>query len=268
MKKLTTFVQVDDAGTTRGVGVYGYSSVFPGAYFTGLRLESRHLLYTPGNGRRAYHASLGRFCQADTLSPFRQGGINSYAYCLGDPVNRRDPTGEASIVSRLRHFLSQPFRTKTPKNLYVPGKARRLSVASILDNDQEFGLSDELARYRNSDYLNRSFPLNDEAALRQLKRGKDYIFVMSAEGQIRASRWDWRHHTPTHAVLAEQIRNDAEVIAAGEVRRKGKDLIRLFNQSGHYRPPFESLFYPAEVLSSKGMRVQLKRWVEPDFPRR
>ncbi|WP_426152489.1 RHS repeat-associated core domain-containing protein [Pseudomonas sp. DC3000-4b1] len=268
MKKSTTFVRADNAGTSRGLGCYGYPSVFAYAYFTGLRLEGPDLLYTPGNGRRAYSASLSRFCQSDTLSPFRQGGINSYAYCLGDPVNRQDVTGMASILSRLRHVLGRPFRTKAPKNLYAPGKARRLSSATILDNDQEIHLGDELTRYRDSVYFNRSFPLNDETALRQLKRGKDYIFVMSAEGEIRASRWDWRHHTPTHAVLAEQIRNDAEVIAAGELRRKDKALIRLFNQSGHYRPPFESLYYPAEVLSSKGMRVQLKKWVEPDFPRR
>ncbi|MFJ5927531.1 RHS repeat-associated core domain-containing protein [Kitasatospora sp. NPDC092948] len=49
-----------------------------------------------GNGYRAYHPGLMRFTTPDSLSPFGAGGINPYAYCLGDPVNRTDPTGHLS----------------------------------------------------------------------------------------------------------------------------------------------------------------------------
>jgi|GEM_PF-5643586 len=42
---------------------------------------------------RAYNPCLMRFHGADNLSPFRRGGLNAYAYCLGDPVNLIDPTG-------------------------------------------------------------------------------------------------------------------------------------------------------------------------------
>lgn len=49
--------------------------------------------YMLGNGHRFYSPSLMRFSSPDALSPFRRGGINSYAYCGGDPVNRHDPTG-------------------------------------------------------------------------------------------------------------------------------------------------------------------------------
>ncbi|CAM3602894.1 hypothetical protein CCOS865_00469 [Pseudomonas reidholzensis] len=46
-----------------------------------------------GNGYRAYNPHLQRFNAPDRLSPFDKGGLNSYAYCVGDPINRRDPSG-------------------------------------------------------------------------------------------------------------------------------------------------------------------------------
>ncbi|MFF1916268.1 RHS repeat-associated core domain-containing protein [Streptomyces sp. NPDC058239] len=49
--------------------------------------------YLLGNGYRAFNPVLMRFPSPDSWSPFGEGGLNSYAYCLGDPVNRVDPTG-------------------------------------------------------------------------------------------------------------------------------------------------------------------------------
>lgn len=34
-----------------------------------------------------------RFLSSDSLSPFERGGINAYAYCGGDPINRTDESG-------------------------------------------------------------------------------------------------------------------------------------------------------------------------------
>ncbi|MFA7891810.1 RHS repeat-associated core domain-containing protein [Pseudomonas putida] len=50
--------------------------------------------YPLGNGHRHYNPSLMRFQTPDTLSPFGDGGVNAYAYCVGDPVNHSDPTGQ------------------------------------------------------------------------------------------------------------------------------------------------------------------------------
>jgi hypothetical protein len=37
---------------------------------------------------------LMRFHSPDAASPFRHGGLNAYVYCIGDPVNHSDPSGE------------------------------------------------------------------------------------------------------------------------------------------------------------------------------
>ncbi|MBI6851692.1 RHS repeat-associated core domain-containing protein [Pseudomonas cichorii] len=52
--------------------------------------------YLLGKGYRAYNPVLMRFNSPDSLSPFGEGGLNAYAYCLGDPVNQIDPTGHLS----------------------------------------------------------------------------------------------------------------------------------------------------------------------------
>lgn len=44
-------------------------------------------------GERLYSCTLRRFIAPDRLSPFDRGGINRYAYCGGDPMNRVDPSG-------------------------------------------------------------------------------------------------------------------------------------------------------------------------------
>ncbi|RRV05010.1 RHS repeat-associated core domain-containing protein [Pseudomonas sp. v388] len=63
--------------------------------------------YLLGNGYRAYNPLLMRFNSPDSRSPFGKGGLNAYAYCAGDPVNRTDPSGhdlESDIASGLYIF--------------------------------------------------------------------------------------------------------------------------------------------------------------------
>ncbi|WP_462402895.1 RHS repeat-associated core domain-containing protein [Pseudomonas sp. Marseille-QA0332] len=48
--------------------------------------------YLLGRGYRAYNPALMRFHSPDVLAP-EDAGINPYAYCGGDPVNWRDPSG-------------------------------------------------------------------------------------------------------------------------------------------------------------------------------
>lgn len=63
-----------------------------GTGFNGQHQE-RHGGYLLGHGYRAYRPTLGRFNAPDSYSPFGSGGLNCYAYCRGEPVNRSDPSG-------------------------------------------------------------------------------------------------------------------------------------------------------------------------------
>ncbi|WP_233444345.1 RHS repeat-associated core domain-containing protein [Pseudomonas monteilii] len=63
--------------------------------YTGQFVDAATGGYPLGNGRRLYMPGIGRFCSPDSLSPFGAGGLNAYAYCSGDPVNRVDPSGRS-----------------------------------------------------------------------------------------------------------------------------------------------------------------------------
>lgn len=76
---------------------YGYRSPEGGLSsllaFNGERRDPLTGHYLLGNGYRAFNPVLMRFNSPDGLSPFGRGGVNAYAYCQGDPINRVDPTG-------------------------------------------------------------------------------------------------------------------------------------------------------------------------------
>lgn len=61
--------------------------------------------YLLGNGYRAYNPVLMRFNSPDSLSPFSDGGLNAYAYCLGDPVNHVDRDGHIPAFLNVHNFL-------------------------------------------------------------------------------------------------------------------------------------------------------------------
>ncbi|WP_367598419.1 RHS repeat-associated core domain-containing protein [Pseudomonas fulva] len=68
----------------------------PWAYH-GERRDARLNGYPLGHGYRLYRPALMRFGAPDNLSPFGQGMLNAYAYCMGDPVNQSDPSGHFAV---------------------------------------------------------------------------------------------------------------------------------------------------------------------------
>lgn len=73
--------------------------------FKGERLDPLTHTYLI-NSYRVYDPHWGFFQAPDSLSPFGAGGIHPYAYCLGDPINRIDPSGQISLGGWLRIGLT------------------------------------------------------------------------------------------------------------------------------------------------------------------
>ena len=99
---------------------YGYCKKTIGLLgFNGERSDRMVGVYLLGNGYRVFNTVLMRFHSPDSMSPFAAGGLNSYAYCLGDPVNFHDPNGHSrftKMLSRARRRLGEMFNFSRPSS--------------------------------------------------------------------------------------------------------------------------------------------------------
>ena len=86
--------------------------------FRGQVWDSRSRLYLLGNGYRAYSTGLRRFISPDSFSPFGAGGLNTYVYCAGDPINSSDPSGHINVKDiSLLNMLFEPQAIKKLETL-------------------------------------------------------------------------------------------------------------------------------------------------------
>ncbi|QCI10282.1 hypothetical protein E6B08_02095 [Pseudomonas putida] len=90
---------------------YGYSAATSSTLgilaFCGEPVDRTTQSYLLGQGYRSYQPFLMRFCQPDRMSPFGEGGVNSYAFVGNDPVNYTDPTGGFRLFRRGRTYSGQ-----------------------------------------------------------------------------------------------------------------------------------------------------------------
>jgi RHS repeat-associated protein len=92
----SVIVEAGEHTTLRTYGAYGHRDTSDDGARTGFAGEVGEEdtgFYVLGS--RLYSPTLRRFLSPDSASPFDAGGLNRYAYCGGDPINRVDPSGDA-----------------------------------------------------------------------------------------------------------------------------------------------------------------------------
>lgn len=116
--------------------VYGNSrdSTHATLGFNGQRKDLVSGTYLLGNGHRGYSPLNMRFHSPDGLSPFGAGGLNSYAYCQGDPVNFVDPTGRSPQWPR---WLNRIFSVVGESIFNIPSKKSASTSAYDVFTRQE-----------------------------------------------------------------------------------------------------------------------------------
>ena len=127
--------------------------------------------YPLGNGHRFYNPVLMRFNSADRLSPFAEGGINSYAYCGGDPINRSDPSGSVfegiawlamSAVQTFHDYIFplarriRPLSRWVAKNRVLNSESFKNASNRLIEGSAVIGTTAFLAR---SSLYNSSIPV-------------------------------------------------------------------------------------------------------------
>jgi RHS repeat-associated protein len=118
-RSVLTRLKADHSPTSTAYSPYGHhpalGAVSDLLAFNGERPDPVTGHYLLGNGYRAFNPVLLRFNSPDNLSPFGKGGLNSYSYCLGDPINLSDPQGHAPIVQTLRAMAPKHIMLATIK---------------------------------------------------------------------------------------------------------------------------------------------------------
>ncbi|KAB0499728.1 RHS repeat-associated core domain-containing protein [Pseudomonas vancouverensis] len=122
-----------DQGRSIAYSPYGHRPIENGLLsllgFNGERPDPATGHYLLGNGYRAFNPVLMRFNTPDSLSPFEKGGLNPYAYCLGDPVNQTDPNGHNPIATAFKSMTESYLRKALTKQVQktikrLPPKAK------------------------------------------------------------------------------------------------------------------------------------------------
>lgn len=172
---------------------YGYTS---GALsmlgFNGEYLEWR-FFYLLGAGYRAYGPELMRFFSPDRFSPFGIGGLNSYAYCSGEPINYIDPTGRGrSLFKRITMGESRKMRVAPQPTLSRPTR----SVASSTEREPAMTISPGLPE-------RQSVPLT--------KSGLESVII---------SNQNWINENPMSGNTRAELKPLAE-----QHRQKGQEIV-------------------------------------------
>jgi RHS repeat-associated protein len=165
--------------------------------------------YLLGNGYRAFNPVLMRFNSPDSLSPFGEGGVNAYAYCLGDPVNREDRTGH------IPQFLKPMLRS-----LHLIKKSKAPPVLKLMYSTFQDGEPYEVLEQAGSSAA-KFFPtpLPGRSSVRDVPNP-----------QVRLKKVAYKEARSSGAILSQTItvaNEDGEFVANIPITRRQSILIKL-----------------------------------------
>jgi RHS repeat-associated protein len=134
-QKNSVLCEMSQAGR-KGIAytAYGEAMVRGSLGYNGEARESQTGRYLLGNGYRAYNPVLMRFHSPDSLSPFEEGGLNSYMYCEGNPVDFVDPSGNRSFFAWLRDKLLSKSPKPIPKSAPKPTSKSAPNTATLVSS--------------------------------------------------------------------------------------------------------------------------------------
>lgn len=116
--------------------------------FNGQKMDPHTNSYSLGNGHRYYSAALMRFLAPDALSPFNEGGLNTYVYCGADPVNLIDPGGQSPqskipVLKKGHSFVTRSQRQYSLTKSKIPRPVKSSPAPVIVQewhwDDPELG---------------------------------------------------------------------------------------------------------------------------------
>ncbi|MNC10696.1 hypothetical protein D3C75_583630 [compost metagenome] len=185
--------------------------------------------YHLGNGYRQFNPVLMRFNSPDSWSPFGEGGLNTYGYCDGDPVNRADPTGHAwGLLKALRRINILKKKTRIPKEMenYAfiekPKTSFDKKVAKQIDKDFKKGKpSAEKVQKREDRYW--------KTEIQKTGKRPDELIAQAKERFEKNRPPDTSPPSLTHVVLPSNLREKSidEIID----QNKKTELIRTGSSS-------------------------------------
>ena len=182
-------------GVKAAYSVYGDHSRHESAYpqaFNGEHLDENLRGYHLGRGYRFYDPLLMRFFTADAESPFAQGGINAYAYCTGDPVNRVDPNGRGDTLVKLAHWANSMLQ----RNIFPAGEKAPFSNLGI---DSGFDRYSVEGRFNNGDVgpvVERLLPGNFDPLIKRYPGQADAIMINMTERALKRITGDVTVQSP------------------------------------------------------------------------
>jgi len=157
--------------------------------------------YLLGNGYRAYNPRVGRFNTPDTRSPFGTGGLNTYMYCSGDPVNRQDPSGHewqdianslgiAGGIALILFGARKPIGKLLKRSAGGPVNKRMVGFGATAVAFGAVGLAAEDDDFQTGMFIAASVALFSAVVIGNMRTGKKAETVMKRSNSAVARKID------------------------------------------------------------------------------